>query len=205
MKNLWLKYNFSVRSSGTEIWAQSNGHFWKMANFKNIKIVTLGQTKSLVSIRLYGIKWQTMASKPTCTTELFAHVMMDSEAGVSSACWEAINGLCLNHPWTHTLAFQTAQALGSNELDMPATRWAKPFHFPLFELKLPPSSLKRCPLVPASWDLVRKSTFHLSIPYTSPFILPLSSYCSQVLIFLLFTLSGNHILLIILVALINPF
>lgn len=176
-----------------------------MANFKNIKTVTLGQTKSLVSIRLYGIQWQTMASKPTCTTELCARVMMDSEAGVLSGCWEAINGLCLKHPWTHALALQTAQALGSNELDMPATRWAKPFHFPLFELKLPPSSLKRCPFVPASWDLVRKSTFHLSIPYTSPLILPLSSYRSQVLTFLLFTLSGNHtILLITLVALINP-
>lgn len=84
-----------------------------------------------------------------CRMESFLYEMMHSnERNVIwlflTHPWEAIIGLCLEHSWTHSPGISDLTVTWNNELKMLVILWAKTFHFPLLELKLPPSSLKRC-------------------------------------------------------------
>lgn len=101
------------RSSGTELCALSNGHCWKMASIKNIKTVTLGQTRSRVSTRLYTWQWH---QNIVCKTELFASVMMQSK--VKGIIWMFLDvekpslGFAQVLLEYTALALQTAQVFG---------------------------------------------------------------------------------------------
>lgn len=84
-----------------------------MGSFKNIKTVPLGQTRSLVSTRLYVWQWH---QNILCTTELFAYVMMLSK--VSGIVWMLLDvkkpslrfaQIILEYT---ALALQTAPVLG---------------------------------------------------------------------------------------------
>lgn len=148
-----------------------------MANFKNTKIVTLGQSRSSVPTRLYVWQWHLNIFR---TTELFPCVMVHSKVRdivwrFQTYPWEAIIGFCLNFSWTHIPDTPDDTGAWENEFYLLVILGAKTFHFPLFKVKLSPSSIKKRPFVTAFWDFVSKSKFHLTISYMTPFILQLSN------------------------------